>query len=163
MFYSLKRFNKFELGYISVFIFSLLAGIFYGLIDKDYFQCCEDAIGVPEGGTSVLKIFAANFFISLTELITAGLSSLYFNFHTFSITSSYLASQKALFTLPIILAIGSFELVGSLLMALTGFSFLERKIFKIKSKSDYKILFFSGITLIFIGAVVEYLLLKPLI
>jgi len=158
----LKTFNNFEKIYIVVFIISLLAGIGYGLIDKDYFTCCEDSIGVPEGGTNPMKIFSSNYFISLTEMITAGLSSLYFNFHTFSITSSYLNSQGTLFTLPIILAIAFFELTGSLFLALTGLSFVEKKLFKIKSQLKPKELFFYGTALIFIGAVVEYALLSLL-
>lgn len=160
---SLRKLNKFEKIYIVLFIGSLLAGIINGIINVDYFKCCEDAIGIPEGGTSALKIFTSNLILSLTELLTAGMSSLYYNFHTFSLTSSYLVSQSALYILPIILLIGSLELVGSLLMALMGFSFVERKLFKIKSKLDYMTLFFYGVTLIFIGAVIEYLLLRPLI
>lgn len=157
---AIKNLNKFEKFYTVLFIGSLVAGIINGIINVDYFKCCEDAIGVPEEGTSALKIFRSNFLLSLTELFTAGLSSLYYNFHTFSLTSSYLNSQDALYTLPIILLIGGLELSGSLLMALTGLSFIEQKLFKIKSKLKYKILFFYGVALIFIGAIVEYSLLK---
>ena len=157
----LRKLTKLEKIYIILFLGSLVAGVVNGTIDIDYFKCCEDAIGVPEEGTSVLKIFRSNFLLSLTELLTAGIFSLYYNFHTFSLTSSYLISQNALYTLPIILLIGSLELVGSLLMALTGFSFVER-LLKIKSKLDYKILFFYGAALIFVGAVIEYLLLRSL-
>ena len=156
-----NRKNKLEKIYINHFVGSLTLGIINGVINVNYFKCCEDAIGIPEGGTDTLKIFTSNFLLSLTELFTAGISSLYFNFHTFSLTSSYLVSQSALYTLPIILLIGSLELVVSLLMALTGISFIERKLFKIRTKLEYKILFFYGVALIFTGAAVEYLLLKP--
>lgn len=159
LFNAIKNFNKFEIGYIIIFVISLLAGMSYGLIDKDYFTCCEDVIGVPEEGTSIMRIFSSNYFLSLTEMITAGISSLYFNFHTFSITSSYLNSQDTLFMFPIILVIAVFELIGSLFLALTGFSFVEKKLFKIKSQLEFKQLFFLGTAFIFIGAVVEYLLL----
>lgn len=158
----LRKLTKFEKIYIILFIGSLTAGIVNGVINIDYFKCCEDAIGVPEEGTSALKIFRSNFLLSLTELLTAGISSLYYNFHTFSLTSSYLSSQNALYTLPIILLIGSLELIGSLFMALTGVSFVERLV-KIKSRLDYKVLFFLGTALIFIGAIIEYLLLRPII
>lgn len=156
----LKHLTKFEKIFISLFIGSLVAGIINGLVNLNYFKCCEEFIGVPAEGTSVLKIFQSNFILSLTELVTAGLSSLYYNFHTFSITSSYLNSQSALYALPIILLIGSLELLGSLLMALIGFSFVEKKLFKIKSKLGYRKLFLYGTTLIFIGAMIEYLLLR---
>ncbi len=159
----LRNLNKFERIFIVAFTGSIVAGIINGMVDTSYFQCCEDAIGIPEEGTSVLKIFTSNFMLSLTELFTMGISSLYYNFHTFSVTTSYLSSQGALYMLLIILLIGSFELVGSLCMALTGFGFVEKKLFKIKSKIDYKTLFFYGVSLIFIGAAIEYLLLKPLI
>ena len=159
---SIRKLNKFERIYITLFIGSLVLGIVNGIINVGYFKCCEDSIGIPEEGTSVLKIFKSNFLLSLTELFTAGLSSLYYNFHTLSLTSSYLISQSAMYTLPIILLIGSFELVGSLFMALTGFSFIEQKLFRIKSKLNYKIMFFYGVALIFVGAVIEYLLLKPI-
>lgn len=158
----LRRLTKFEKIYIILFIGSLAAGIVNGVINIDYFKCCEDAIGVPEEGTSALKIFRSNFLLSLTELFTAGISSLYYNFHTFSLTSSYLSSQNALYTLPIILLIGSLELIGSLFMGLTGVSFVERVV-KIKSRLDYKVLFFLGTALIFVGAIIEYLLLRPII
>jgi len=161
IFNSLKKLNKLEKIYILIFLGSLLAGIINGAIDKSYFTCCEDAIGVPPEGTSVLKIFQSNFILSITEMLTAGLASLYYNFHTFSITSSYLISQNALYAIIIILLIGSFELLGSLLMALIGISFVE-KLFKIKTKLNWTLLFY-GVALIFIGAVVEYLLLKPII
>ena len=158
---SVKKLNKLEKLYTVLFAGSLVAGIINGMVNVNYFTCCEDSIGVPEDGTSILKIFRSNFILSLTELFTAGISSLYYNFHTFSITSSYLLSQKALYTLPIILLVGGLELIGSLLMALTGFSFAER-LFKIKSKISYSMIFY-GVALIFLGAVVEYILLKPVI
>ncbi len=160
---SVEKLNKFEKIYIILFFGSLAIGIINGTINKEYFTCCEDAIGVPEEGTSALKIFRSNFLLSLTELFTAGLSSLYYNFHTFSVTSSYLISQNALYNIPIILLIGSFELVGSIFMALTGISFIERTIFKIKSNLDYRTLFLYGTTLIFVGAVIEYMLLTLVI
>ena len=158
----IKKLNKFEKIYIVVFVGSLLLGIINGIVNVNYFKCCEDALGVPEEGTSALKIFRSNFLLSLTELFTAGIASFYYNFHSLSLTSSYLAYQRVLYTLPIILLIGSLELIGSLFMALIGLSFVER-LFKIKSKLDYKILFFYGTALIFVGAVIEYLLLKPVI
>ncbi len=159
----IRELNKFEKIYIFLFLGSIVGGIVNGIISSDYFTCCEDSIGIPKEGTDALKIFRSNFLLSLTELFTAGLSSLYYNFHTFSITSSYLNSQGSLYTFPIIFLIGSFELAGSLLMALTGFSFVERKLFNIKSKFEYKSLFFYGVALIFIGAAVEYMILKPFI
>jgi hypothetical protein len=159
----LKQLNKFEKIYIMIFFGSILAGIVNGAIDENYFVCCEDSIGVPEEGTSALKIFTSNFLLSLTELFTAGISSVYYNFHTFSITSSYLISQDALYMIVIILLVGSLELVGSLIMALAGFGFVERKLFRLRSKLDYKLLFLYGTALIFSGAVLEYVLLKPFI
>ena len=160
---ALKKLNKFEKIYIVLFIGSIIIGIANGLMNLDYFKCCEDSIGIPAEGTNVLKIFSSNFLLSLTELLTLGISSLYYNFHTFSITASYLTFRGTIYILPIILLIGGLELAGSLFMGLTGFSFVERKLFKIKSKLDYRTLFFYGVALIFIGAVVEYLLLRPLI
>lgn len=156
----IRNLNKFEKIYIILFIGSLVAGLINGVMKVEYFKCCEDAIGVPEEGTSILKIFTSNFLVSLTEMLTAGISSLYYNFHTFSLTSSYLNSQNALYTLPIIFLIGGSELVGSLFMALIGLSFVEQKIFRIKSKLDYRTLFLYGTSLIFLGAVIEYLLLR---
>ena len=147
----IRNLNKFEKFYIILFTSSILVGITYGLINQDYFKCCEDAIGVPEEGTSPIKIFTSNYLLSLTELITAGVSSLYYNFHTFSVTASYLESQNALYMIVIILLIGGFELVGSLLMALTGFSFVEQNILKIRSNLNYRTLFLYGTTLIFVG------------
>lgn len=155
----IRKLSKFEKIYIGIFIISALAGIVYGLFDKDYFKCCEEFIGVPEGGTNPIKIFTSNYFLALTELITAGISSLYYNFHTFSIISSYLNSQGGLLTLPIILFISSFELIGSLFLALAGISFVETRIFKIKSKLEFLSMFLAGTSLIFVGAVIEYLLL----
>ena len=86
----IRTLNKFEKFYIILFTCSILVGITYGLINQDYFKCCEDAIGVPEEGTSRIKIFTSNYLLSLTELITAGVSRLYYNFPTFSVTASYL-------------------------------------------------------------------------
>ncbi|MFH0890309.1 MAG: hypothetical protein V1836_04205 [Candidatus Aenigmatarchaeota archaeon] len=158
----LKKLNKLEKSYIILFALSLLAGILYGLLDKDYFKCCENVIGVPQEGTSTLKIFTGNYLLSLTELFTAGLSSLYFNFHTFSVTSSYLSSRQELFALPVVFFIGVFELAGGLFLALTGLIFAE-KLLKIKSKLKPKELFLYGTALIFFGAVVEYLLLSMVV
>ena len=90
----IRNLNKFEKLYIVLFIGSILVGIAYGLVNKDYFKCCEDAIGIPEEGTNPIKIFTSNYLLSLTELITAGISSLYYNFHTFSVTSSFLNAQE---------------------------------------------------------------------
>ncbi len=154
----LKNFNKLEKSYTILFALSLFTGILYGMVDKDYFKCCENAIGVPKGGTSTLKIFTGSYFLSLTELFTAGLSSLYFNFHTFSVTSSYLSSRQELFALPVILFVGIFELAGGLLFGLVGLALAEKKLFKIKSKLKPKELFLYGTSLIFVGAVFEYLL-----
>ena len=151
---------KLEKIYVSLFVLSIIIGLLYGFYDKNYFKCCDDSIGVPEGGTSPIIIFTGNYLISLSELITLGISSLYFNFHTFSVASSYLNSQGTLFILPIIFVVGIFELVGALLMGLTGFVFVEKKLLKIKSKLDSEILFFCGTGLIFIGAIVEYLLIQ---
>lgn len=156
-----KKLNKFEKIYTILFLGSLATGLINGMVNVEYFKCCEDAIGIPEEGTSALKIFTSNFMLSLTEMFTVGITSLYYNFHTFSLTSSYLASQGAIYTIPIILLIGSLELIGSLFMALTGINFVERR-FKIKSKLNYTTLFFFGAAFIFVGAVIEYLLLKPL-
>ncbi len=158
----LRNLTKFEKIYTVLFIASLVAGTINGVLNRQYFTCCEDAIGVPPEGTSVLKIFSNNFLISLTELVTAGATSLYYNFHTFSIASSYLLSQNAFYMIVIILAMGSFELVGSVLMALIGVTFIEQKVFKIKSKLRYSTLFFAGTALIFVGAVIEYTLLRPI-
>ncbi len=158
----LRKLTKFEKIYIVLFIGSLIAGVVNGIIDIDYFACCEESIGVPEEGTSILKIFKSNFLLSLTEMFTAGLSSLYYNFHTFSLTASYLNSQNSLYTLPIIFLVGLFELAGSLFIALTGLIFVE-KFFRIKSKFNYKPMFFYGVALIFVGAVIEYTLLRAVI
>ena len=156
------KLNKLEKYYAALFVISLFAGIIYGVIDKEYFKCCRDAIGVPKGGTSVLKIFAGNYFLSSVELLTAGLFSLYFNFHTFSVTSSYLNSQGWLLALPVILFIGIFELAGGLFFGLAGIRVAEN-LLKIKSQLKPKELFIYGTGLIFIGAVVEYLLISPLV
>lgn len=156
---TIKNLTKFEKIYIIIFIASILAGMAYGLVDRDYFKCCENSIGVPKEGTSPMKIFTSNYFLSLTEMLTAGLSSLYFNFHTFSITSSYLNSNGEMLTLPIILFIGIFELTGGLLLALAGFGFVERKLLKIKSRLKFWQPFLLGTALIFIGAIFEYMIL----
>ncbi|MFH1105667.1 MAG: hypothetical protein V1731_00435 [Candidatus Aenigmatarchaeota archaeon] len=150
--------NRLEKCYSLLFAFSLLAGIAYGLFDNDYFKCCEGSIGVPEEGTSVLRIFSGNYLLSLSEFFTVGLSSIYFNFHTLSVTSSYLNSTGSLVTLPIILFIAFFELCGSLLIALSGLSILER-LFGAQSKLKPKELFVYGTALVFVGAIVEYLIL----
>ncbi|MBI3412666.1 MAG: hypothetical protein HY051_01120 [Candidatus Aenigmarchaeota archaeon] len=105
----IKKLNRLEAIYTALFALSLLAGTFYGMINKDYFRCCEDSIGVPEG-------------------------------------------------LPILLVIGFFELAGSLFLALAGFNIFE-KLLKIKSRLKPGELFLYGTSLIFIGAVFEYLLL----
>ncbi len=156
----LKNLTKYEKIYICIFLGSLIAGIINGVIDTDYFLCCEESIGVPDEGTSALKIFQNNFILSVTEMFTAGLSGLYFNFHTFSIASSYLNSQNALYTLIFIIILGSLELIGSVLMSLIGITFIERKVFKIKTKLKYNVLFFLATALIFIGAVIEYVLIS---
>lgn len=156
----LKLLTKIEKIYIILFIASLFAGVAYGLIKTDYYKCCEDVIGIPPEGTNPIKIFTSNYLLSLSELVTAGLSSFYFNFHTFSVTSSYLNSQGGLFTLPVILFIGVFELIGSLFLALTGLSFVERKFLKIKSNLKFLEMFLFGTSFIFVGAIIEYLLLQ---
>ncbi|MBI2545020.1 MAG: hypothetical protein HYW22_00255 [Candidatus Aenigmarchaeota archaeon] len=139
---------------------SILAGLSFGFIDKTYYKCCEDSIGIQLGGTNLIKIFADNYLISISELITIGISNLYFNFHTFSVASSYLNAQGTLYVLPIIFIVGIFELVGALCMGLVGFVFIEKKLLKIKSKLDSELLFFYGTGLIFLGAVIEYLLIQ---
>ena len=154
------NFTKLEKLYVSLFVVSILAGLAFGFIDKTYYKCCEDAIGVPAGGTSPIKIFADNYLISMSELITIGISSMYFNFHTFSVASSYLNAQGTLWILPIVFLIGIFELVGAICMGLVGFVFIEKKFLKIKSKLDSELLFFYGTGLIFIGAVIEYFLIS---
>ena len=153
--------NKFEKIYVALFVGSMVAGIVYGAANVDYFKCCESALE-PEEGFTPLTFFSSNFILALAEMVTAGVASLYLNFHTFSITASYLASQNALFTLPFLFIHGSFELVGSLFLALAGFSFVERKAFKIKSRLKINELVVSGIALIFVGSIVEYGLLKLL-
>lgn len=154
------KLTRLEKLYVSLFVVSILAGLIFGFIDKTYYKCCEDAIGVPLEGTSPIKIFADNYLISISELITIGISSLYFNFHTFSVASSYLNAQGTLYILPIVFLIGAFELVGALCMGLVGFVFVEKKLLKIKSTLDSEILFFCGTGLIFLGAVIEYLLVS---
>ncbi len=162
MFTNFSGMNRLEKCYSLLFALSLLVGIAYGLADRNYFKCCEGSIGIPEEGTSVLKIFSGNYILSLTEFLTAGLSSIYFNFHTLSVTSSYLNSTGRLFTLPLILFIALFELCGSLLIALSGLHILER-LLGAQSRLKPKELFVYGTALIFIGAVVEYLILAAFV
>lgn len=150
--------NRLEKCYSLLFALSLLAGIAYGLSDKDYFECCKESIGIPEEGASMLKIFSGNYILSLTEFLTAGLSSIYFNFHTLSVTSSYLNSTGRLAALPLIVFIAVFELCGSLLIALSGINILER-LLGVRSALKPKELFVYGTALVFVGAAWEYLIL----
>jgi hypothetical protein len=153
------RFNKYERIYIVIFVASIVVGMINGAMNMNYYKCCEDSLNPPQGFTP-LTFFSANYVLSLGEMVTAGVASLYINFHTFSITSSYLASQNLLYTMPVLLIHGGLELVGSLLLALLGFSFIERKFFKVKSKLMYDRLFVYGTALIFLASIIEYGLLK---
>jgi hypothetical protein len=153
------KLNKYEKIYTVLFVASIVAGTINGAVNLDYYMCCEDSLKPPESFTP-FTFFSANYALSLGEMVTGGIASLYINFHTFSITSSYLASQNILYAMPVLFIHGTLELAGGLLLALVGFSFVERKIFKLKSKLKYDRLFVYGTALIFIGSVVEYGLLK---
>jgi hypothetical protein len=147
------RINKTETIYIYLFILSILLGIFHGLVNKNYYKCCESSLEMTEKD-NIITIFISNFFLSITNLITAGASSLYLNFHTFSITSSFLNSQNSLIALPFMFTYGFFEMFGVLLFGLAGLSFFEvilrRKTFIKKAN-----LLIYGIIFLLIGATLE--------
>ncbi len=155
-----KKLTALEKWYSTAFFMFIVAGIGYGIVDREYYLCCEDFVGVPEEGTSPMEIFSNNYFLGIAEMLTAGLFSLYLNFHTFAVSSSYLYANGQLIALPIIFLIGILELAGSLLLGLVGISFVERKLLKIKSKLDWKHLFFIGTVFIFLGAIIEYFLIS---
>jgi len=151
------KLNKVEKTYIILFVFSILAGILYGVINKNYFKSYESALEFAEGETS-MTIFAKNFILSAINLITAGVTSFYFNFTTFSIASSYLYSSGMIFALPLLFIHGSFEMLGSMFFGLVGLNLLEKKIIKLRSRLKTEEVFWFGVILLFVGAVIEYLL-----
>lgn len=159
MFKFVKKFTKLEKWFAILFIASIGAGVVYGLVDPSYYLCCEEYLGVPKEGSSPIEIFSNNYFLGLIEMFTAGLFGIYLNFHTFSTASSYLYTNGQLIGLPILVVIGFLELAGSLLLGLVGISFVERTLLKIKSKLDWKQLFFLATILIFLGAIIEYFLI----
>lgn len=146
--------NEIEDIYIYVFIISILVGISYGIFNKDYYKCCETALNMTEKD-NVATIFFSNFFLAATNLITVGVSILYFNFHTFSITSSYLNSQGTLLTLPFLFIHGFFEMFGVMLFGLTGLSLFEKKILRKKSLLKGLRLLSYGMIFLLIGAFIE--------
>jgi len=147
--------NEIEGIYIYLFIISILAGMWYGIYDKDYYKCCENALNMTEKD-NVATIFISNLFLSATNLVTSGVSILYFNFHTFSITSSFLYSQGTLIMLPFLFIHGFFEIFGALLFSLAGLSIFEKKILKKKSFLKGSRLLAYGTILLLIGAFIEF-------
>lgn len=150
----LGKTNKIENIYIYIFIFSILLGIVYGIFDKNYYKCCETSLAMTEND-NVLTIFFSNFFLAAINLITAGISILFINFHTFSITSSYLNSQGTLFALPFLFIHGFFEMFGVLLFGLTGLSLFEKKILRRKSLLKWSRLLGYGAIFLLLGAFIE--------
>lgn len=146
--------NKIENIYICIFVFSIIAGMIYGVVNKDYYKCCESALDIEEGDNAG-TIFVSNFLLAGTNLVTAGISSFYLNFHTFSITSSFLYSQGILFALAFLFSYGFFEFFGVMLFGLAGLSLFEKKILRKNSFLKDCHLVAYGTALLLVGAVIE--------
>lgn len=152
-------FNKIEKIYFMVFILSIVGGILYGIIDSNYYKCCEETLSL-QPGQNELTIFLGNFGIALIALITGGFSSFYFLFTTFAISSSSLFSSGEFIEIVFLLMLGSLELTGVFLFGVSGFSFFETKILKMKSKIKLKRALLIATILLFVSAVFEYLLVR---
>ena len=146
--------NKSENIFIKLFIISIIVGIVYGVVDQNYYKCCESDLDVQEG-ENVLTIFSSNLLLSRIEYLTAGISSIYINFNTFATASSYLHFQNALYVLPFLFIHGFPELLGALLFSLAGLSLLERKFLKRKSNLKWFTLLKYGTVFLIIAAAIE--------
>lgn len=151
--------NEIEKIYVYIFILSILSGMVYGIANKDYYKCCETVLDMQEGDNAG-TIFISNLFLSVTNLITAGVSSIFINFHTFSITSSFFYTQGTLFALPFLFVHGSFEIFGVMLFGLNGLSLFQKKILKRKSSLKNLYLLAYGTIFLLIGSLIEIGLLK---
>ena len=152
-------FNRVEKIYLLIFLLSILSGIFYGFIDRNYYKCCEDTLSLQPGENS-FTIFTRNFLLAGAALVTAGFSSFYFLFITFAITSSSLTSNGALLGIIFVLIFGAMELAGVFLFGIVGFAVFERKILKIKSKLFLKKIILIATILILVSAIFEYFIVK---
>lgn len=152
-------FNKIEKVYLMVFILSIASGIVYGIIKSDFYKCCEDTLSL-QPGQNEFSIFLQNFELAIIALITAGFSSFYFLFTTFAISSSSFFSSGELIGVVFLLMLGSLELTGVFLYGVSGFSIFESRILKIKSKIKIKRTLLIATILLFVSAVVEYLLVR---
>jgi len=152
-------FNKIEKIYLLIFVLSIASGIFYGIIKPDFYKCCEDTLSL-QPGQNEFSIFFRNFGLAFIALITGGFSSFLFLFTTFAISSSSFFSSGTLYGIIFLLLLGSLELIGVFLFGVSGFSLFETRIFKIKSKIKIKGTLFIATILLFISAVVEYLLVR---
>ncbi len=146
--------NKIEKIYIYIFLASIVAGIIYGALDTNYHKSYQESLELQPGENSA-TIFFSNFVLSAANLVTAGIASLYFNFNTFAIISSFLASQGTLFGLPLFFPVAFFEFFGVMLFGLSGLSLVERKIFKRKSALKIWSLLKYGMVLLVFGALIE--------
>jgi hypothetical protein len=153
------RFNKIERIYLLIFILSIASGIVYGIIDSNYYKCCEDTLSL-QPGQNEFSIFLQNFELAVIALITAGFSSFYFLFTTFAISSSSFFSSGQLIGVIFLLLLGSLELIGVFLFGVTGFSIFETRILKIKSKIKIKGTLLIATILLFVSAVMEYFLVR---
>lgn len=152
-------FNKIEKIYLLIFVLSIAGGIIYGIIDSNYYKCCEDTLSL-QPGQNEFSIFIQNFELAIIALITAGFSSFYFLFTTFAISSSSFFSSGQFIGVVFLLILGSLELTGVFLFGITGFSIFETRILKIKSKIKIKGMLLIATILLFVSAVVEYLLVR---
>lgn len=153
------RFNRVEKIYCLIFLLSILSGILYGAIDQSYYKCCEDTLSLQPGQNN-FTIFAQNFLLAGTALVTAGFSSFYFLFTTFAITSSSMISNGEAWGIVFIILLGSLEIIGVFLFGVSGFAVFERKILKIKSTLILKKIVLIATILIFVSAIFEYLIVR---
>lgn len=152
-------FNRIEKIYSLIFVLSILSGIFYGLINQDYYKCCEETLSLQLGENN-FTIFARNFLLSGVALITGGFSSFYFVFLAFAIGSSFLASSGEILAIFFVILFGSLELIGVFLFGLIGFFIFERKALKEKSNLKTKRIAIIATILLFVSAVIEYIIVK---
>lgn len=153
------NFNRTETIYLLVFVLSIIAGIAYGIINQNFYKCCEDTLSL-QPGQNEFTIFERNFGLAFIALITGGFSAFYILFITFAISSSSLLANGEIFAIIFILILGSLELTGVFLFGISGFVVLERKILKAKSNLKIKKIILIGIILLFISAVIEYFLVR---
>lgn len=153
--------SRFEIYYVYAFLLSIVLGIVYGFADKTFYYATIPYLPRSE---SAFAIFLHNFSLDLVSIVTGGIFGLLSNFVTFSVLSAGLEVRhvgllKTILIVGLALcAYGILEITGRLCLSLTGFTYLERIVWKKTTRLRRDRIFVLGTALVFVAALTEWLL-----